>query len=106
MPERISLTIDGREVEVEQGATLQDAARQLNIDIPTICYHGATTSNGLCRMCVVDVEGQRLLQPACVVKAAADMKVSTRSRARRPGAPNHPRDACVHHGPLASARDP
>ena len=87
MPERISLTIDGRQVDVEQGATLQDAARQLAIDIPTICYHGATTSNGLCRICVVEVEGQRLLQPACVVKAAADMRVSTRTervdRARR-----------------------
>ena len=87
MPEAISLTIDGRQVEVEQGATLMQAARQLGIDIPTICYHEATTSNGLCRICVVEVEGQRLLQPACIVKAAADMKVNTRServeRARR-----------------------
>jgi NADH dehydrogenase/NADH:ubiquinone oxidoreductase subunit G len=87
MPETISLTIDGRQVVVEQGTTLLEAARQLGIDVPTICYHEATTSNGLCRLCVVEVEGQRLLQPACVVKTAADMKVNTRSarveRARR-----------------------
>ncbi|MGE5071951.1 MAG: 2Fe-2S iron-sulfur cluster-binding protein [Anaerolineae bacterium] len=83
----ITLTIDGEQVSVERGATLLDAARQMGKDIPTICYHEATTSNALCRLCVVEVEGQRLLQPACIVKAAADMKVQTRTervdRARR-----------------------
>src|SRR5512142_1733351 len=79
MPEMITLTIDGEEVTVERGATLLEAARQLGKDIPTICYHDATTSNALCRICVVEVEGQRLLQPACIVKAAPDMDVQTRS---------------------------
>ena len=87
MPETISLTIDGQSVSVEQGATLLDAARSIGKDIPTICYHEATTSNALCRICVVEVEGQRLLQPACIVKAATGMKVQTAServlRARR-----------------------
>jgi NADH dehydrogenase/NADH:ubiquinone oxidoreductase subunit G len=79
MPEQVTLTIDGHPVVVESGTTLLDAARLLGQDIPAICYHRATTSNGLCRMCVVEVEGQRLLQPACIVKAAQDMKVKTRS---------------------------
>ncbi len=79
MPEMITLTIDGEEVSVERGVTLLQAARQLGKDIPTICYHDATTSNALCRICVVEVEGQRLLQPACIVKAAPDMDVQTRS---------------------------
>jgi NADH dehydrogenase/NADH:ubiquinone oxidoreductase subunit G len=79
MAESLTLTIDGKTVVVEKGTTLLDAARVLGPDVPTICYHQATTSNGLCRMCVVEVEGQRLLQPACIVKAAADMKVQTRS---------------------------
>src|SRR5512141_1649618 len=79
MPENITLTIDGEQTSVERGVTLLDAARQMGKDIPTICYHEATTSNALCRICVVEVEGQRLLQPACIVKAAADMKVQTRS---------------------------
>lgn len=87
MPDTITLTIDGQPASVERGATLLQAARQLGIEIPTICYHQATTSNALCRLCVVEVEGQRLLQPACIVKVAPDMQVQTRSprveRARR-----------------------
>lgn len=79
MPERLALTIDGHPLEVEQGTTLLQAAEQLGESVPTICFHRATTSNGLCRMCVVEVEGQRLLQPACIVNAAPDMKVHTRS---------------------------
>ncbi len=79
MSESLTLTIDGKTIMVEKGATLLDATRQLGADVPTICYHQATTSNGLCRMCVVEVEGQRLLQPACIVKAAADMRVQTQS---------------------------
>src|SRR5512135_2704317 len=87
MAETISLTIDGEDVSVPRGVTLLEAARQVGKEIPTICYHQATTSNALCRICVVEVEGQRLLQPACIVKAAQDMQVQTRSprvdRARR-----------------------
>jgi NADH dehydrogenase/NADH:ubiquinone oxidoreductase subunit G len=87
MAEKISLAIDGHTVEVESGTTLLEASKQIGINIPTICYHEATTSNALCRTCVVEVEGQRLLQPACIVKAAADMQVKTHServtRARR-----------------------
>jgi len=87
MADSISLTIDGQQVSVEQGTTLLKAAQQIGVDIPTICWHQATTSNALCRICVVEVEGQRLLQPACIVKAAQDMKVQTKServkRARR-----------------------
>jgi len=75
----ITLTIDGQEVSTEEGKTLLDAAREHGEDIPTICYHEATTANALCRICVVEVEGQRLLQPACIVKAAENMKVQTRS---------------------------
>ncbi len=79
MPETITLTIDGEEASVPRGVTLLDAARLMGKEIPTICWHEATTSNALCRICVVEVEGQRLLQPACIVKAVQDMKVQTRS---------------------------
>ncbi|MBI3153253.1 MAG: (2Fe-2S)-binding protein, partial [Chloroflexi bacterium] len=61
--------MDGKEISVEDGRTLLDAARENGIDIPTICFHEATTANALCRICVVEVEGQRVLQPACIVKA-------------------------------------
>ncbi len=83
----IQLMMDGREVIAENGQTLLDVTQRYGIVIPTICFHPATTPNALCRICVVEVEGQRLLQPACIVRAAANMKVQTRServmRARR-----------------------
>ncbi len=75
----ITLTMDGKELTIEEGQTLLEAARANGIDIPTICFHQATTANGLCRMCVVEVEGMRLLQPACIVQAGVGMKVRTRS---------------------------
>jgi NADH dehydrogenase/NADH:ubiquinone oxidoreductase subunit G len=76
---KITLEMDGQEISVEEGSTLLEAARQNGISIPTICFHEATTANGLCRMCVVEVEGQRLLQPACIVQAMPGMQVHTRS---------------------------
>src|SRR5690606_20510449 len=75
----IKLTLDNKEVTVEEGKTLLDVAREHGGDVPVICYHDATTANALCRMCVVEVEGMRVPQPACVVKASAGMKVQTKS---------------------------
>ena len=87
MSKSISLTIDGERITVPEGATLLDAANQSGADVPTICYHEHCTSYGLCRLCVVEVEGQRVLAASCVAKVQADMKVSTAServvRARR-----------------------
>ncbi|GAB4545531.1 MAG: hypothetical protein Fur002_19770 [Anaerolineales bacterium] len=83
----IKFFMDGKEVAAEDGQTLLDVARANGIDIPTICFHEATTANALCRICVVEVEGQRVLQPSCIVKAANHLNVQTRServaRARR-----------------------
>jgi NADH dehydrogenase/NADH:ubiquinone oxidoreductase subunit G len=69
MADEITLNIDGKTISVPEGTTLMEAAEQMGIDIPTICWHEATTSYALCRTCVVEVEGQRVLQPACIVKA-------------------------------------
>ena len=83
----IKFLMDGEEITSEEGKTLLEVAREQGKDIPTICFHGATTANALCRICVVEVEGMRVLQPACIVQAANNMKVQTRSekviRARR-----------------------
>ncbi len=83
----VTFFMDGKEVSAESGQTILDVARENGIDIPTICFHEATTANALCRICVVEVEGMRVLQPACIVEAANSMKVQTRSekviRARR-----------------------
>jgi NADH dehydrogenase/NADH:ubiquinone oxidoreductase subunit G len=87
MAHEIRLIIDGEEITTEPGKTLLEVARENGKDIPTICFHDATTANALCRICVVEVEGMRVLQPACIVQAAKDMKVHTRNekvdRARR-----------------------
>ncbi len=79
MSETITLTIDGQPATVEAGTTIHKAARSIGIEIPTICYHEHCTSNGLCRMCVVEVEGARVLSPACVAQVSEGMQVKTRT---------------------------
>ncbi len=85
--ESIELTIDGKKVDVAPGTTILQAARQAGIDIPVLCYFEHTTSNGLCRLCVVEVEGAKGLQASCVTAVRAGAVVQTRSpkveRARR-----------------------
>lgn len=88
MPEEyVQLTIDGTPVSVPRGTTLLEAAREAGIEIPVLCYFAHTTANGLCRLCVVEVEGSRVLQAACVAEANQGAVVNTRSekvvRARR-----------------------
>ena len=76
---RVELSIDGRPVAVPEGATLLDAARQLGIDTPTLCYLENLTPVNVCRICVVEVEGARTLVPACSRKAEPGMVVKTDS---------------------------
>lgn len=73
----VTLTIDGQSVTVPQGTTLLKASQQVGADVPTICYHEHCTANALCRICVVEVEGSRVLQPACVARVSPDMVVHT-----------------------------
>lgn len=79
MTRTVTLTIDGVETTVPEGTTILEAARMLEKEIPVICYHDATTANGLCRICVVDVNGGRLLQPACIAACQDGSKVETRN---------------------------
>lgn len=79
MTDTVNLTIDGKAISATAGTTILAAARDAGIDIPTICYHEATTSNALCRICVVEVEGSRVLVPSCVAKVSEGMKVATKS---------------------------
>jgi NADH dehydrogenase/NADH:ubiquinone oxidoreductase subunit G len=79
MPNPINLLIDDTAVQVEEGTTIMKAAKLVGIDIPTICFHDFCTSNALCRICVVDVEGSRTLVASCVAKVAEGMKVRTQT---------------------------
>jgi len=78
-PVMVPLTIDGRAVEVPAGATLIEACKTLNIDVPTLCYLETLTPVNACRVCVVEVEGARVLAPACSRAVEAGMVVKTRS---------------------------
>jgi NADH dehydrogenase/NADH:ubiquinone oxidoreductase subunit G len=75
----VTLTIDGHSVTVPTGTSLLDAAASLGIEIPRICYHPSLTPPAVCRLCTVEVEKMRTLQPACVVNATDGMVVHTRS---------------------------
>ncbi len=79
MIDSVTLTIDGQPVAAEAGTTILRAAQSIGVEIPTICYHDHCTANGLCRMCVVEVEGARVLSPACVAQVSEGLKVKTRT---------------------------
>ena len=73
----VHLTINGIPVEVEEGTTILEAARKINIDIPTLCFLKDINEVGDCRMCVVEVEGNRGFATACIQKVAEGMVVKT-----------------------------
>src|SRR5688572_4026597 len=75
----VTLTIDGDDVTVPAETTILKAAEQAGRQVPTICYHDYCTANGLCRICVVEVDGVKPLVPACLSRVSEGMKVSTSS---------------------------
>jgi len=81
--ETVKLSINGQQVEAEQGSTILQAAMAAGVYIPTLCYHPDLPVEGVCRVCLVEVEGQRLLQPACAFPVGEGMVVNTHSRAVR-----------------------
>lgn len=92
-----TITIDGHEIKVPYGTTILEAAKELNIHIPTLCYHKDLCVAGVCRICVVEIEGQRLLQAACAYPVTPPhIKVRTYSpRVRR--ARRHILDLMLRH---------
>src|SRR5256886_3587103 len=80
IPKRmITATIDGREVQAAEGTTILDACRRLGVDTPTLCYLDTLAPVNVCRVCVVELEGSRVLVPACSRKLEAGMKIRTDS---------------------------
>ena len=76
---KINLVIDGKNVAVEQGATILNAASMAGIRIPTLCYFKDLNDIGACRICVVEVEGQSKLNAACNTLCEEGMVVKTNS---------------------------
>lgn len=79
MSKLINLTIDGEKIEVPEGTTILQAASLLNVHIPILCYHEDQAVKAVCRICVVEVEGQRLLPAACSTPVSEGMVVKTAS---------------------------
>jgi NADH dehydrogenase/NADH:ubiquinone oxidoreductase subunit G len=75
----IPLTINGRACAGREGMTILEAARSLDIDIPTLCHHDKLAPFGACRLCVVEVEGSRPLVGSCHTPIRPDMVVQTHS---------------------------
>jgi len=83
----VEISVDGNPIEVPLGSTILEAAQQLGIRIPTFCYHEDLCLAGVCRICVVEIEGQRTLQAACSYPITVPIHVRTHTpkvrRARR-----------------------
>lgn len=104
----ITIDINGKQVEAKSGEMLLAACRRAGVEIPTLCHMEGMPPTGACRMCVVEVEGQRNLVPSCAYPITEGMKVKTHSprviRARKTVVElllaNHPDDClyCVRSG--------
>jgi NADH-quinone oxidoreductase subunit G len=99
----VNLTIDGINISVPQGSTILQAAKEAGINIPTLCYHPDQAVKANCRICVCEVEGNRLLQAACSTPVYEGMIINTHTpkvvEARKTILElilaNHPQD-CLH----------
>lgn len=79
MSKKINLTINGFPVEIEPGKTILEAAESQGISIPTLCYHKDLCVAGNCRVCVVEVSGQKRLSAACATPCEEGMEILTNS---------------------------
>ena len=75
----VTVTIDGREATVSDGTTIWEAARDVGISIPTLCHDPKLAPVGVCRMCVVEVEGSRVMSASCVRTVEPGMVIQTAS---------------------------
>ena len=78
--EPITLNIDGQDISVPRGTTILEAAKQLGIRIPTLCAHPDLCMAGMCRICVVEIEGMRTLQASCAFPVTVPIKIMTHTR--------------------------
>ena len=76
----VPITIDGQPLEVPRGTLVVEAARQIGVEIPVYCYHPKMKPVGACRVCMVEIEGQRApVMAACTTEVMPNMVVHTRS---------------------------
>ncbi len=79
MEKKVNITINGFPVKIEKGKTILDAAEDIGVKIPTLCYHKDLCVAGNCRVCVVEVSGQKRLSAACATPCEEGMEILTNS---------------------------
>ena len=104
----VTVTIDNIKVTVPEGTKILAAAKQVGIKIPTLCYHPDLPVKGSCRLCLVEVKGQKKLKTSCSTEVEEGMEISTTSKVVRDERrtilelilANHPQDCltCVRNG--------
>ena len=104
---KVNLTIDRIKVSIDEGATVLDAAKKAGIKIPTLCHLPEIQSIGVCRLCLVEIEGSPKLQTSCVYPVSEGMLVKTNTPVLREARKcvlelilsNHPSDCstCVRN---------
>src|SRR5665647_2000531 len=102
--ETVTVTVDGRTVEVPAGASILEAAKKAGRRIPTLCHHPDLPDAGVCRVCVVEVSGQRNLQASCAFPITAPVDIQTYSprvrQQRELRAPGPRRGVRLRHLPV------
>jgi NADH-quinone oxidoreductase subunit G/[NiFe] hydrogenase diaphorase moiety small subunit len=78
--QEITVTVDGVEVTVDRGTMILEAAERVGVTIPTLCHHPDLCVAGVCRICVVEIEGQKNLQAACSYPVTQPVSIHTSSR--------------------------
>ena len=81
----VTVMIDGKKMKVKQGTSILEAAKEIGISIPTLCYFNLENADiackpASCRVCVVEVEGSRNLLPSCVTAVSDGMIIKTNSK--------------------------
>ncbi|QIB27885.1 NADH-dependent [FeFe] hydrogenase, group A6 [Caloranaerobacter azorensis] len=77
---KVKVFIDNREVIVDEGTTILEAAKKVNINIPTLCYHPDQKIKGICRICIVEVEGQKNFSASCCTPVRDGMRIRTNTK--------------------------
>jgi NADP-reducing hydrogenase subunit HndD len=79
MAKKIKITINGVTVEIDSETSILEAARQTGVIIPTLCYHKDLCVAGNCRVCVIEIAGQKRLAAACATPCEEGMEILTNS---------------------------
>src|SRR3990170_7120943 len=76
---KVNVTLNGRQVQAEEGQTILQACRVLGVEVPTLCYEPKLSPYGACRICVVEVEGREDTPISCGTTIEQDMVITTHS---------------------------